>query len=209
MHVTHIYDIDNNDEELLLPSKHTDDGLVIVVQPGEGEYTLDIKNIKVYLELTEQNAITTGIVTPSDKTYYSSGIFVGTEKMMGHLDNSDIHMTYEMKAEFEMLFEKYKAAQAETEPPPVAPQAMSEAQVMAHFSKHAMAGTPLPPSRYYTRWVPNALKGDLASEIVGDNTMGYFPTRAEVPATDTVAGETQWWGKEWVGYWEYCNFIEA
>lgn len=39
--------------------------------------------------------------------------------------------------------------------------------------------------------------------------MGYFPLRAEVGSTDTTKGQNNWWGKEWVGYWEYCNFIEA
>lgn len=83
---------------------------------------------------------------------------------------------------------------------------------MRHFARNAMAGYDRAPGRYYTRWVPNALEGNLASSLLAsgvDTTMGYFPPNAEVPSTDVTKGQNNWWGKEWIGYWEYCNFVES
>lgn len=103
----------------------------------------------------------------------------------------DIHMDADTRNRFETLFQKYTASQGDTKPPIVCPQAISEEDVMRHFARNAMAGYDRAPGRYYTRWVPNALEGNLASSFLAsgvDTTMGYFPPNAEIPSTDVTKG---------------------
>lgn len=163
--VQKLYAVDDQRIELFAQEEQIGAGLLIKLVE-EGDRVEDIDLIEITLVLKEQNNIVTS-TTENAQDFFNTGTFVSNQDLLGHIVDKDMHFDKATRDKLELFFQKYVEAEAQNTPPSVAPEALTDEQVMAHFSKYAMSGHTVPPSRYYTRWVPNALNGNLASSFAG------------------------------------------